>query len=174
MTKVATALDPTTVARLRAQAFTYADVGATLTGAMPAGWHSFTHTAVVPGDLDELWSRLLRWQVQLGSGLRVASSDAVIAEGTVAVVRLGPLPIPVRVVAVVDEPDRRGFVYGTLPGHPESGEELFVLERTPGTTQVRMVVTAFSRPGGLLARVGGPATRWVQGQMARRYLRSLS
>jgi uncharacterized protein (UPF0548 family) len=29
---------------------------------------------------------------------------------------------PVRVVYVVDEPTRRGFAYGTLPGHPESGE----------------------------------------------------
>lgn len=29
----------------------------------------------------------------------------------------------------IDEPDRQGFAYGTLPGHPESGIEQFTLTR---------------------------------------------
>ena len=39
---------------------------------------------------------------------------------------MGFLQAPCRVVYVIDEPDIRGFAYGTLPGHPESGEERFV------------------------------------------------
>ncbi|HEV8560641.1 MAG TPA: DUF1990 family protein [Actinophytocola sp.] len=39
------------------------------------------------------------------------------------------MPAPGRVVHVVEEEHRRGFAYGTLPGHPECGEEAFLLER---------------------------------------------
>jgi uncharacterized protein (UPF0548 family) len=90
--------------------------------------------------------------------------------------RLGPgvisMRIPCRVVYVIDEPDRRGFAYGTLPGHPESGEESFVLHRETGD-RVRFVITAFSRPSTRLAKLGGPATQRLQHFMTTRYLRSL-
>jgi uncharacterized protein (UPF0548 family) len=46
---------------------------------------------------------------------------------------------------VIDEENRRGFAYGTPPGHPEQGEEAFVVAlREDG--QVTFTVTAFSRP----------------------------
>ena len=38
-------------------------------------------------------------------------------------------PAPVKVVYVIDEPDRKGFACGTRHGHPASGEELFLLTR---------------------------------------------
>lgn len=41
---------------------------------------------------------------------------------------------PCQVVYVLDEPDRQGFAYGTLPGQPESGEEAFVIERADDDT----------------------------------------
>ena len=44
--------------------------------------------------------------------------------GSEVIVHLGPVRAPCRVVYVVDEPDRRGFAYGTLPGHPEIDGEL--------------------------------------------------
>lgn len=69
------------------------------------------------------------------------------------------------------ERDRAGFAYGTLPGHPESGEELFLVER--GAGEVRFPVSAFSRPATLLAKAGGPASRRVQLVMAERYLRAI-
>ncbi len=74
-------------------------------------------------------------------------------------------------VAVVDEPDRRGFSYGTLPGHPECGEEEFLLERAADGS-LRLTVTASSRPATVLARAGGPVTGLVQRVMTRRYLRA--
>jgi uncharacterized protein (UPF0548 family) len=71
-----------------------------------------------------------------------------------------------RVVYVINEPDRVGFAYGTLPGHAESGEESFVLDRREG--QVNFTVRAFSKPASRLSRLGGPVTGVVQGAMAER------
>jgi uncharacterized protein (UPF0548 family) len=75
----------------------------------------------------------------------------------------GPVQItaPRQVVYVVQEPARRGFAYGTLPGHLESGEEAFVIERHDDDT-VTFTITAFSRPATLLARAAGPAGRIIQ------------
>ncbi len=90
--------------------------------------------------------------------------------------RLGVGPacvsIPCRVVAVVDEARRRGFSYGTLPGHPESGEEQFVLEQRDDG-RIDFTITAFSRPATLLARLAGPAGRAGQRLMTQRYLDAL-
>jgi uncharacterized protein (UPF0548 family) len=83
-----------------------------------------------------------------------------------------PFKAPVRVVYVVDEPNRRGFAYGTLPGHPESGEELFAVERLSDDS-VWVVIRAFSRPSTWFYRLGYPVLRIVQERATRRYLRSL-
>lgn len=79
---------------------------------------------------------------------------------------------PCRVVAVLDEEDRWGFAYGTLPGHPECGEEAFVVSLTEHGS-VRFAITAFSRPAGTLTRVAGPLGRLVQQLATRSYLRAL-
>ena len=63
-----------------------------------------------------------------------------------------------RIVYVTDEPHRFGFAYGTLPAHPEQGEEAFHIE-TDSHGMVRFVVTAFSRPRHSLARIGSPVAR---------------
>ena len=169
-------LDDRQAARLEAAPLTYEAVGATATSP-PAGWHSFSHSRVLRRtDLSALADELLTWQVQERSGLRAAASTERIGEGTVVVLRLGlgplSLRIPCRVIDVVDTDEEVSFTYGTLPGHPERGEERFALHRLPDGS-VRMTVTAFSRPGSLLARLGGPATRAFQAFMARRYLVSL-
>jgi len=57
---------------------------------------------------------------------------------------------------VVDEPRRRGFAYGTLPGHPERGEEAFLITHHDDGT-VTFAITAFCAPGSPLARAAG---RW--------------
>lgn len=169
-------LGSTAVARLEAAPLTYDAVGATA-GTPPEGWHSFSERRVLPRrDLAALGEELLTWRVQEGSGLRAAASSDRIRVGTVVVLRLGPGPlslrIPCRVVDVVETDREVSFTYGTLPGHPERGEERFALHRDDDGA-VTMVVTAFSRPGSLVARLGGPATRAFQAFMAQRYLRSL-
>jgi uncharacterized protein (UPF0548 family) len=86
----------------------------------------------------------------------------------------GPIALrnPCRVVYVVNESDERGFAYGTLPGHPEAGEERFLLRRHEGG-RIELTVSAFSRPASALARAGGPLSQKVQDAMTLRYLRAL-
>jgi uncharacterized protein (UPF0548 family) len=60
------------------------------------------------------------------------------------------------VTYVLDEPRHKGFAYGTLPGHPERGEEAFALELHDDGA-VTFTITAFSRPASLLAKAGGSA-----------------
>ncbi len=95
------------------------------------------------------------------------------ADGDVASLSLGwgplAIAIPVRVVYVVDTPRRRGFAYGTLPGHPERGEELFVAEHHDDDS-VSLTVTAFSGPGRWFTRLSGPLGRVMQQVMTRRYI----
>ncbi|WP_370544971.1 DUF1990 family protein [Herbiconiux sp. VKM Ac-1786] len=79
---------------------------------------------------------------------------------------------PVRVVYLVDEPGRLGFAYGTLPGHPESGEESFVVEQLADGS-VWIVIRAFSRPSSWFYRLGYPVLRLMQWRYTRRYLRAL-
>ena len=77
-----------------------------------------------------------------------------------------------RAVDLIDQPDRKGFSYGTLPGHPEAGEERFVLDRRPDGS-IQLSVGAVSRPATLAARMAGPLTRAAQAIATRRYLRAL-
>jgi uncharacterized protein (UPF0548 family) len=72
----------------------------------------------------------------------------------------------------VDEDRRRGFAYGTLPGHPERGEEAFVVRLTD-VDEVRFRIRAFSRPASLLARAGGPLTRLAQQFATGRYVTAM-
>jgi len=76
---------------------------------------------------------------------------------------------PCRVVYLVDEVDRFGLAYGTLPGHPEQGEEAFLVERS-GKSSARFTITAFSRPREPLARIGGPVSRMVQRRATMGYV----
>jgi uncharacterized protein (UPF0548 family) len=80
---------------------------------------------------------------------------------------------PARVVYVVDEPTRRGFAYGTLPGHPEDGEEAFIVELADDDS-VWMVIRAFSRPSRWYWWLVSPVLRATQEFYTRRYLRALA
>jgi len=130
-------------------------------------------------------TEVLRWGVKTRSGFTVvgdagSTSGAGAGEPVVAghrywlVAHLGPLRIrePVQVVGVVDEPDRKGFAYGTLTGHPVSGEEAFLLERrTDGS--VWLSVRSVTRPSTGLWRATYPVLQVAQGLYKRRYLRLL-
>jgi uncharacterized protein (UPF0548 family) len=168
------------LARWASADLTYDRPGATGDDALPAGYHHL--------DVDEPIGRgraaferaadaILTWRMHEEVGLTVvaASADRA-APGVLVVMRLGPGPlgltIPCRVVYTVDDPDRRGFGYGTLPGHPARGEEAFTVRLTEDG-DVRARVRAFSRPATRLARAGGPVTRLAQRYTARRYIRAL-
>jgi uncharacterized protein (UPF0548 family) len=91
------------------------------------------------------------------------------------VIPFGPLRVssPVRVVYVVDLPDRKGFAYGTLPGHPESGEEAWLLDRSDDGS-VWLTIRAFSRPSAPRWWAVYPVLRIVQSIYTRRYERALA
>ncbi len=98
----------------------------------------------------------------------------LVKPGDTALLRWGiwPFRIPARVVYVVDEPNRRGFAYGSLPGHPERGEEAFVVERHDDES-VWLVIRAFSRPANALFWLGYLPLRWTQERITRRYQKAL-
>jgi uncharacterized protein (UPF0548 family) len=74
-----------------------------------------------------------------------------------------------RVVGVVDEARRFAYAYGTLPGHPESGEESFSVELFPDGT-VRVTVTVEAGPATLPAKLASPAVLRLQRRALARYL----
>jgi uncharacterized protein (UPF0548 family) len=155
--------------------FTYPEVGATA-GALPEGYHHVRAAAQIGSGrarFEAAADAVLNWGMQRGAGLRVQATTPVAQVGTDVLGRLGPMSVPCRVVYVVDEPDRRGFAYGTLPGHPESGEELFSVRRDPATEAVYAEVTAFSRPARWWSRLGRPVTQLAQRVVAQRYLRAV-
>ncbi|MFZ1175152.1 MAG: DUF1990 domain-containing protein, partial [Mycobacterium sp.] len=137
------------LAALEELPLTYPEVGATASGQLPAGYDHLRHEAQIGTGVqrfEQAADAVMHWGMQRGAGLRVQASSDVVVLDAVVLVRMGFLPAPCRVVYVVDEPDIRGFAYGTLPGHPESGEERFVVRRDPDTSAVFAEVSAFSRP----------------------------
>ena len=167
---------PDRLARLR---LTYGEVGATASATMPAGYHHLDVRRVVGRDrewFDEAARRLLTWQVQRRARMSVEADGAVVA-GARAVLGLGVGPLrlraPVEVVDLVAEPDRVGFAYGTLAGHPELGEERFEVGLlADGSVEAR--IRAFSRPGRWFTRAAGPVGRRLQRAMTTRYLDALT
>jgi uncharacterized protein (UPF0548 family) len=167
-----------TTAGLADLALTYAEVGAT-SGTLPGGYHHLDVQRVVGRGRD--WfdvaaARVLTWEVQRRAGLAV-DADREVGLGVRAVLRMrvGPVPVraPVEVVVVTVEPDRVGFAYGTLAGHPESGEERFeVLLQDDGTVAAR--IRAFSRPGRWFTHLAGPVGRRLQRSTTTRYLDALT
>lgn len=164
---------------IKSAPLTYAEVGATRRPVLPAGY-GYAERDEAIGHGRECFERaadgLLSWQMHRGAGFRVVASADRAAEGVVVVSFLGAGPvilrIPCRVVYVVDEPNRQGFGYGTLPGHPEIGEEAFTVRLT-ATGEVRANIRAFSRPGTLLTRAAGPVGRLAQSFFTTRYISSL-
>jgi uncharacterized protein (UPF0548 family) len=161
-------------AELVAAPLAYLDVGVTTTrGRDVASWQRTIRRG--GNAFDSAVDALLSWQAEAGAGLRVEASDGRVRVGSLVDLYLGiaqaALRAPCRVVTVLDEPRRRGFAYGTLPEHPESGEEAFVIEQT--ANEVVFSVRVSSRPATLLARAGGPVTRLAQHGIIRRYLRAL-
>jgi uncharacterized protein (UPF0548 family) len=60
-----------------------------------------------------------------------------------------------------------GFAYGTLPDHPERGEERFLIEWNTADNTVWYDLLAVSRPSHWLARVGYPYARYEQAKFRR-------
>jgi uncharacterized protein (UPF0548 family) len=154
---------------------TYPDVRATA-GDLPSGYrHVVRRAALGQGraTFDRCATALMTWSLHRESGIDVRASHSPAQVGTVVSQLVGVrglgLVAPCKVVYVVDEADRRGFGYGTLPGHPESGEESFIVSILDDES-VALDLRSFSRPGNVISRIGQPVSHWVQDKMTDRYV----
>jgi uncharacterized protein (UPF0548 family) len=158
---------------------TYIDLGATLAGVRPEGFHHDRYETPLghgPENFERAVQGLRSWQAHRVAGVQVFPEGQTIEIGATILVTLGTplvaLAAPCRIVGVVDEVARWGFAYGTLPGHPEEGEEAFIVSISPDHV-VKFEIVAFSRPGVSLVRMAGPMGRVVQKGATKGYLRSL-
>jgi uncharacterized protein (UPF0548 family) len=157
----------------------YREVGATRGDLLPAGYHHLHHTVRIGrgGDAFETaGNAVTTWRMHRASGARVRS-EAVRAEAGVPVevsVGLGPVRFtaPCEVIWTAYEKDRVGFAYGTRAGHPEQGEESFVVDLHEDGS-VWFTVTAFSRPAAWYTRLAGPLVPVLQHAYARHLGRTL-
>jgi uncharacterized protein (UPF0548 family) len=167
------------IEELKAATLTYNDIGATLTGQFPGNFRVDRYAAELgrgPETFQRAVAGLQDWKAHCLLGLHIFPAQAKIESGATVVVTFGTplvaLAAPCRIVAVVNEVNRWGFAYGTLPGHPEQGEEAFVVSISPAE-EVTFNVTAFSRPGDPLVRLSGPIGRSAQRYGTKSYLRAL-
>lgn len=164
------------LSRLR---LTYAEQGGTAWAQLPVGYRH-VHRSLVLGSGSEVFERacsgLMSWQLHRRAGFGVDGNAPTVVTGSCVLLIIGRRPValtvPCRVVYTVTEKTRVGFGYGTLPGHPETGEEAFVVE-LGDDGRVTFTVRAFSNPATTLARIGGPVTRLVQDAATWWYQRTL-
>jgi uncharacterized protein (UPF0548 family) len=161
----------------RTDSLTYAPAGISMGDLAPSGLKRRHWTTPLSGSnaFERAVEALRTWAMHRGSGLRVAA-DGPIAVGT-NVAFSAPLPIgfvggTCRIVAVVDEPNRYGFAYGTLSVHPERGEEAFVVSRD-ADGNVRLDIDGVSRPAQRFARLVPPLADLLQDRAVRRYLAAM-
>jgi uncharacterized protein (UPF0548 family) len=136
------------------------------------------HTRVKLGEGEEAFTKaqaaLRRWeQFRLG-WMEAWSPKTTIEQGDPVAIIARNLGVwwlnACRVVYVVDESgavSRYGFPSGTLPDHAGTGEERFLVEWDRKSGEVWYDILAFSRPHGLLARLGRPYMRRVQKRFGR-------
>jgi uncharacterized protein (UPF0548 family) len=146
------------------------------------GYRREQHVRVLPTGLDFVGLRnaILAWAIQRRSGIQVLDAtgrDATsVRKGLEVQLRLPlllslHLTAPVRVLEVLDTPTTVGFVYATLLGHPERGEEAFLLHHTAGGT-MELELRVLSRPAMPFA-LAAPMARIIQAVYTRRYLNAL-
>jgi uncharacterized protein (UPF0548 family) len=146
----------------------------------PRGYRRLLRQTVIgtAAAFDPASEAVLDWAVQCRSGIAVLSDsgdDAPRAteglEGVVVVPVLGrTIAAPFRVTRVLHEADIAGFAYGTLPGHPEVGEEAFLVRRVGDETVFEL--RALSRPAFPYS-LAAPVGALLQQRFTERYLRAL-
>ncbi len=154
---------------------TYDTVGMSLPGnAVPDGY-SVHEISDVIGTGEQAYRNagyhLMHWQIHTWAKLYVqAAFEAVrIGEDFAVAHSIGPLAVcaPARVVEVIAEPRRSGFSAGTLPNHPEIGEETLLLTHLDDD-RVQFTVRAVARPASLGVKLAFPVARSVQRTVGKR------
>ena len=158
--------------------FSYRQVGSTR-GALPPGMRR-DHHRVVLGTGNATWERaraaVRAWRMFELGWVELVEPSAPIATGSTVAVLVRTAGLwslnAARVAWTVDETDRFGFAYATLPDHVECGEESFLVVRDE-RGGVAYELTADSRPAHPLARLGFAWTRSLQKRFARHSLEAM-
>jgi uncharacterized protein (UPF0548 family) len=161
------------------RSLTYSPTGGTREGTAPTGYHSMVLRRRIGqgrADFDRAREGLMSWQMHRDAGLAMTVSAPRAALGVESLGLLGVgalgMPVPCRVVWAAEEDGHAGFAYGTLSGHPERGEEAFVLDLSADGA-LWFTVRAFSLPAAWYMRAAGPLGRVGQRVFAGRYARAL-
>lgn len=159
--------------RERPLPFSYAAVGSTQNETPVPGFDNDINFAEL-GQGEAVWTAakeaIRQWKMFPGGWACIWPETTPIRAGEVVAMQAKVTGLwwlnSCRIVYVIDIQDKFGFAYGTLPGHVECGEELFMVERMPDGT-VRYVIKAFSRPRVWVARLGYPIARAYQRKFIR-------
>lgn len=159
--------------------FSYPDVGATAT-TPPAEFvldHNRIQLGQGPAVFDRAVANLRHWrQFELG-WVQIVPDNVPIEIGSLVAVRaraFGSWSLNAcRIVYVINDENRFGFAYGTLPDHVERGEERFTIERQAEDDSVWYDILAFSRPQHPIVRLALPLARRLQKRFARESLATL-
>ena len=157
--------------------FTYPEVGATRNSALPAGYRTFRIRTLVghgPDAMRAATDAVMEWRMHRAIPVGIdASAPRAAPDVDVTVILAHLICAPCRIVWTEETELRAGWAYGTLAGHPECGEESFVVRRDD-EDDVWLTVTAFSRPAAWYARAAGPLVPYLQRSYARRCGRVLA
>ncbi|MEV6791718.1 DUF1990 domain-containing protein [Streptomyces sp. NPDC051320] len=154
-------------------ALNYRETGATRHVPLPPGYHHLRHRTRIGQGRDVFeaaGAAVTTWRMHRQSGARVDTRSPRVETGTHVTLSLGLGPLrfyaPCEVVWTAYGTELIGFAYGTRAGHPECGEESFLVELAPDGT-VWFDVTAFSRPGCWYTRLAGLLVPVLQRAYAR-------
>lgn len=136
---------------------------------------------IVLGEGDAVWKAareaVRNWKMFPGGWTFVYPGETPLREGEAVAMAARVMGFwwlnSCRIVYAIDTERQFGFAYGTLPGHVEQGEELFLVEKDANGV-VRYSIRAFSRPRHWLARLGYPLVRAWQRKFASDSKRSMA
>jgi uncharacterized protein (UPF0548 family) len=157
--------------------FSYPEVGATLGETIP-NRYNLDHNRIRLGEglplFEHAYAALQAWKMFEVGWVELLHPPEPVAPGQTVLVLARTVALyslsASRVIAIIDEDNgltwRRGFSYGTLSHHVESGEERFSVEYHHQDSSIWYDILAFSVPQHPLARIGYPLSRAAQRRFA--------
>jgi len=160
--------------------FSYDSVGATREDPMPSGYrHDFYEIDLGKGSkiFENAKSGLKNYQAQIGAGLVVVANDKHLKENTSLFIGINLLFLSVvartRIAYVNESENAFSYAYGTLDGHPEEGEEAFILTIDENENVVLEII-CFSKMKCIGTKIGKPVARYLQRRVTNNYLKAMA